>query len=187
MSSKDLPQAEQFFSFNEFNSYEISDLKISVGKINESILTTTYEINLFISSKEQMYSVSKRYTEFHGLWDTVTEKYKNFNYPEFPSKIQIFNKNETRKKFFDVFLRTILNLGKKHPEIKRDIMKILFEFLFPDAPEVKSEVFKKIRKLSYDSNFPDSNEIFNLEERKLKIKENSKNNEDMNKGITYLI
>src|SRR5579872_3576986 len=104
-------ESPTYFTLNEFYSLDISDLLISVPKINDSILTTTYEVNLYIITKELLYTVNKRYTEFAGLYDTIKMKYQNVNFPEFPSKMQLFKKLETRKKYFDIFLRTILQMG----------------------------------------------------------------------------
>jgi hypothetical protein len=93
-------------------------------------------------------------------------KYKNFNFPEFPSKMQLFKKLETRRKYFDTFLRTVLNIGNNHSQIKKDIMKILYEFLF-SSHEVKLEQFKKTRRASFEKNIVEkSTETFQLEESK---------------------
>ena len=164
MVNKETPITTPIFSFNDFNTYEISDLNISVPKVNDSILTTTYEVSLYIISKELLYTVNKRYTEFAGLFDTITMRYKNFNFPEFPSKLQLFNKVETRKKYFDTFIRTVLHIGHNHKEIKKDIIKILYEFLFPNN-DLRLELFRKTRRSSFDNYCQDrTDETFSLME-----------------------
>jgi hypothetical protein len=186
---KEVSIQSQPFTLNDFINYDLSDLIISVPKINDSILTTTYEVCLYINSKELMYTISKRYTEFAGLYDIITMKYKNFNFPEFPSKIQLFKKLETRRKYFDVFLRTVMNIGQNHKEIKKDIMKILYEFMFPHH-DAKLETFKSQRRTSFDSLNPDKSfETFPVEETVTQnvVKEQYNSNpEDHSKGMIYL-
>ena len=141
----------QFLSFHEFYSIDSNELDLSVNKINSSILKTTYEVRLLIMNRNVEYTINKRYNEFAGFYDTLTIKYKNLNFPEFPSKFQLFNKEETRKNNFSKLLQFVLTLSVNHREIKRDLMKILYEFLFPQGI-TKPESFKPIHRLSVKDN-----------------------------------
>ena len=97
-------------TFNEFYKIDINDIYLSVTKINSSLFKTTYEITLVIISMKIEYSINKRYNEFAGFYDILTFKYKNLNFPELPSKFQVFKKEKTRQKFFSKLKKLINNL-----------------------------------------------------------------------------
>jgi hypothetical protein len=59
--------------------------------------------------------------------------------------MQIFGKQETSRKFFEDFLNFTINICKKHASIKKDVLKILYDFLFSDvvANKEKEHLSKK--------------------------------------------
>lgn len=123
---------EKIISLQNFVNIPIENIKIKVGNINSSIFhTTTYEVVLIINSDyEYTYKVNKRYTEFQGLYDSLTLRYHNLTFPKFPSKTQVFHKEETRKKYFDSLLIGILILSSMHKEIRKELLSIIYEFIF---------------------------------------------------------
>lgn len=121
------------FSLENFLNMDVNDFKISVPIINDSLFKTTYQVELKIISQGLSHKINKRYTEFEGLHDSVTFRYRNIKFQELPSKFQLFNKLETRRKFFEEFLNFMLGLAKKHKSIKKDIMKIIYDFIFSDV------------------------------------------------------
>lgn len=123
---------ENIIKKQDFLNLSIENINIKIGKINSSILhPTTYEIILVLEMDyEYTYKVSKRYTEFQGLYDSLTFRYHNINFEKFPSRTQIINKEETRKKFFENLLTNILILSAKYKEIKKELLSIIYEFIF---------------------------------------------------------
>ena len=123
---------ENIILLQNFVNIHIEDINIKIGKINSSIFhTTTYEVILIINTDyEYTYKVNKRYTEFQGLYDSLTLRYHNLTFPKFPSKTQVFHKEETRKNYFDSLLHDILMLSSMHKEIRKELLSIIYEFIF---------------------------------------------------------
>jgi predicted DNA-binding protein YlxM (UPF0122 family) len=122
-------------TLSEFLHLDPKDIDLAVTKFNSNILLTTYEIELKIPSKELNIIIQKRYTEFQGFYDSLTIRYQNLTFPEFPSKFQLINKNEKRKKFFDNLLKTVQQLACSHTQIKKDLMKLIYEFVIGSSHE----------------------------------------------------
>lgn len=123
---------ENLIKLQDFVNMPIENIKIKIGSINASLFqATTYEIILILDMEyEYTYKVFKRYTEFQGLYDSLTYRYHNINFEKFPSKTQVFNKEETRKKFFDNLFTNILMLSAKFKEIRKELLSIIYEFIF---------------------------------------------------------
>ncbi len=123
---------ENIVTLEKFVKIPIENINIKIGNINSSIFhTTTYEVVLKIKMDyEYTYKVNKRYTEFQGLYDSLTYRYHNLTFPRFPSKTQVFHKEETRKKYFDNLLVDILMLSSVHKEIRKELLSIIYEFIF---------------------------------------------------------
>lgn len=93
----------------------------------------------------------KRYNEFEALHELIQMKYKNYKIKEFPSKFQIFGKEETRKMYFQNMLNTIIkdhsqenhHSGGMH-ETSRRLLSIIYLFLTSSVEEQK---LKKLRKI----------------------------------------
>ena len=139
-------------NLKEFVSLPISDISIIILKYNSSIFVkTTYEISLEILSTNYNYITSKRYTEFQGFYDSLTLRYKNLKFPAFPSKFQMLNKQDFRKEYFEGLFQSVLQLAQQHSEIKKELLKLLYEFIF--SGEKGTALIKDIkeRKNSIDS------------------------------------
>lgn len=123
---------ENFITLQNFVKIPNENIKLKIGNVNSSFLhTTTYEVVLTVKvDYEYTYKVNKRYTEFQGLYDSLTYRYHNLSFPEFPSKTQVFHKEETRKKYFETFLTDILLLSSVHKEIRKELLSIIYEFIF---------------------------------------------------------
>lgn len=151
-------------TLQQFLKISPDDIDISVTKINSNIfMKTTYEVTLSISSEStNLYidcAVQKRYTEFQGFYDSLTYRYQNLNFPQFPSKFQIIKKEESRKKFFDSLLRTVLKLASAHPEIKKELLKLLYEFVIEknhglEIKKLSDEKRKTSISMSLDAEAP---------------------------------
>jgi hypothetical protein len=144
-------------SLQEFLKIPTEDMEIEVGKFSNNIFVkTTYEVVLYISSEVANLfvecSVQKRYTEFQGLYDSLTYRYQNLTFPSFPSKFQLVNVKESRKKFFDSLLKTVLKLAAGHPEIKKELLKILYDFVMEKngGIEIKALTERKLNNSSGD-------------------------------------
>jgi hypothetical protein len=129
-------------SLQEFLQIPTDRMNISVSKFITNFLTkTVYECLLIIDFEEGNISIEssiqKRYTEFQGFYDSLTYRYQNLAFPTFPSKFQIINQKESRKKFFDSLLKTVVKLAEAHPEIKKELLKLLYEFIFGTGVEIK--------------------------------------------------
>ena len=59
-------------------------------------------------------------------------KFINLSFSTFPSKFQIINRKETRKKKFQVLLNEILGYAREYPNYKKRIFVILYAFLSKD-------------------------------------------------------
>ena len=59
-------------------------------------------------------------------------KFINLSFSSFPSKFQIINRKETRKKKFQVLLNEILGYAREYPNYKKRIFVILYAFLSKD-------------------------------------------------------
>jgi hypothetical protein len=121
-------------SLSEFLQIDPKDLEVGVTKFNSNILLTTYEVSLDINAKDIHLVSQKRYTEFQGFYDSLTIRYQNLIFPEFPSKFQLINKKEKRKMFFDSLLKTVQQLACSHGEIKKDLLKLIYEFVIGTSP-----------------------------------------------------
>ena len=133
---------ENLIKLKDFINLPIENIKIKIGSINASIFqATTYEIILILDMEyEYTYKVFKRYTEFQGLYDSLTFRYHNINFEKFPSKTQVFHKEETRKKFFDNLLANILLLSAKYKEIRKELLSIIYEFIFKNDNKKGEEI-----------------------------------------------
>lgn len=141
---------EFFFKLN------LNNVQVKISKISKNFLITNYEITLDIYDFNLSYRINKRYTEFAGLYDSLKERYKNLNFPEFPSKTQIINKVETRKAFFDSLLKLLFELANKNEENKKDFMKVLFKFLSQNS----SDETGKITNCEHDQYYQDEKKSF---------------------------
>lgn len=123
---------ENIITLQNFIKIPTENIKIKIGNVNSSIFqTTTYEVILVLTVEyEYTYKVQKRYTEFQGLYDSLTLRYHNITFPKFPSKTQVFKKEETRKGFFNTLLNDILMLSSIHKEIRKELLSIIYEFIF---------------------------------------------------------
>jgi hypothetical protein len=135
MSKDTQCQTPPSISLQDFLKVSPEDMEISVAKFSTNIFVkVTYDVVLLIDSDiENIHvdcSVQKRYTEFQGFYDSLTYRYQNLKFPDFPSKFQLVNTKESRKKFFDSLLKTVLKLAAGHPEIKKELLKILYEFMW---------------------------------------------------------
>jgi hypothetical protein len=128
-------------SLSEFLQIDPKQLDIKVTRINSNILLTTYDVELTVASKNIHFTSQKRYTEFQGFYDSLTIRYQNLSFPEFPSKFQLINKNEKRKLFFDSLLKTVQQLACSHSEIKKELLKLIYEFLVGQSEVVKKSSF----------------------------------------------
>jgi hypothetical protein len=160
---------ENLIKIQDFINLPIENIKIKIGNINAPILQpTTYEIILILEMEyEYTYKVSKRYTEFQGLYDSLTIRYHNINFEKFPSRTQIFNKEETRKKFFNSLLSNILFLSAKYKEIRKELLSIIYEFIFKNDNKKGEEAnnFSMSLVISNDKkeNLQNKNLISNLD------------------------
>jgi hypothetical protein len=153
---------EEVLSFDEFSKIPAEHLHIAVPKFNSNIFgITTYEVLISFDEKISKssdlikdYIIQKRYTEFQGFYDSLKIRYQNINFPNFPSKFQLVHKNESRRKFFDSLLKTVLKLAIGHIEIKKEIMKVIYDFFFKirSSENVKSNHQRKASNISTDSN-----------------------------------
>lgn len=124
-----LMNLESTLPFEKFLKQNPAKLKLEIAGTHDKFMITTYEVCLEIYELDLQYKIKKRYTEFAGLYDSLKLRYQNVNFPEFPSKYQVFNKIEIRKKFFNQLLASILNLAMTHQESKKELFRILFKFL----------------------------------------------------------
>ena len=69
-------------------------------------------------------------------------KYKNYRIKEFPSKFQIFNKEETRKQYFQTMLNQVIKdhshegqQGDTMHETSRRLLSIIYLFLTSGVDE----------------------------------------------------
>ena len=136
-------------SLNEFKDLDLSSIFVTVKKWkSKSFLTVTYKIELYINSsiKEKSFEVysEKTYDDFEILYEILVDKFKNISLPEFPPKIQIFNKEETRAKYFDSLLNKLLSLAKNNPESSRTFLSILYQFVIDSTLKEKPKNIKNI-------------------------------------------
>lgn len=157
---------EKHLSLKQFLNINPSKVFIEVPNIKSEFMITTYEVVLDIYEFNYQYTVFKRYTEFAGLYDSLKIRFQNISLPEFPSKFQVFQKKESRKLFFNNFLKSILSLAVSHQESKQEILNILYIFLIESATEekgtlincyenkeyqIKKENFSKFTSISSDN------------------------------------
>jgi hypothetical protein len=125
---------------------DVNKIDISVAKFSDNLFSkTTYEIIMIVEQEAPLNSVEvlvqKRYTEFQGFYESLTYRYTNLKFPSFPSKYQLLNQKETRKKFFDSLLKTTLKLARAHSSIRKELLKLLYEFILDkenDTLEIKN-------------------------------------------------
>jgi hypothetical protein len=166
-------------SLSEFLQIDPKEIDVGVTKINSNILLTTYEVELNVESKNIHFKSQKRYTEFQGFYDSLTIRYQNLNFPEFPSKFQLINKNEKRKLFFDNLLRTVQQLACSHNEIKKELLKLIYEFVLGGGQGSEGYV----KKSSFNDNSSVNGRIDNSELDKSSCATVSFKTSDDNKSV----
>ena len=140
---------ESSLPLSKFLSQDPKKLNIEVANVHQKFMITTYEVTLDLYELDLNYSINKRYTEFAGLYDSLRMRYQNVTFPEFPSKYQLFNKTDDRKKFFTQLLKSLLKLVISHQESKKEVFKILYKFLTESA----SDEVGKLTCTTYDKDF----------------------------------
>lgn len=184
-------------SLQDFLRVPTDRMNISVSKFISNFLSKTlYECLLVLDFEEGNIllecMIKKRYTEFQGFYDSLTYRYQNLKFPSFPSKFQIRKKEEFRKNFFDSLLKSVIKLAEAHPEIKKELLKLLYEFMFGAGVEVKTpspEIIKQIRDLALENSLLNrksslcSNEK-SYEDNSLRVSLNTINLKQSNSGIT---
>ncbi|KAL4499252.1 hypothetical protein ABPG72_006838 [Tetrahymena utriculariae] len=127
---------------------DASSIQIVVQEPERKLLSsvTYYPIDIQLEEVEKI-TVYKRYSEFEALYQVLEMKYHNFKFPELPSKLQVFNKNQTRKKSFQEVFDTILKYAVMYPEKRIDFMQSLFVFLLED---IKNRGKKRVIKKSFN-------------------------------------
>ncbi|EAR97919.2 PX domain protein (macronuclear) [Tetrahymena thermophila SB210] len=128
-------------------SIDASSIQIVVQEPERKILSsvTYYPIDIQLGEVEKI-TVYKRYSEFEALYQVLEMKYHNFKFPELPSKLQVFNKSQTRKKSFQEVFDTILKYAVMYPEKRLDFIQSLFVFLLED---IKNKGKKRRIKKSF--------------------------------------
>ncbi len=115
-----------------FESYQISVIKFETKKLGATI----YKIELLIYNTELNFSneylINRRYSEFRNLYETIMKLVPSLKLPEFPSRIQLIDKEEKRLKYFNLFLNTIYEVAKNNIKFKKDLLTELYKFLFKD-------------------------------------------------------
>ena len=86
-------------------------------------------------------------------------KFKNLEFPEFPSRFQIRNKHETRLKKFQELFDQLLNYAIKFPELKKRLLKMLYIFLIAECKTI--EVSDESLNGNYDSSKPSQKFLIN--------------------------
>jgi hypothetical protein len=75
----------------------------------------------------------KRYSEFEALYDVINMNFKNIdlNLPEFPSKFQVINREETRRNYFERLLNKIVEIycEKITNETNRRLLSTIYVFM----------------------------------------------------------
>jgi len=183
---------EEVLSFDEFLKIPAEHVHIAVPKFNSNIFgITTYEVLISFDEKISKssdlikdYVIQKRYTEFQGFYDSLKIRYQNINFPNFPSKFQLVNKNESRRKFFDSLLKTVLKLAIGHIEIRKEIMKVIYDFFFKirSSENVKPNHERKASNISMDSNLVQENTSMDIE---IKSSYNMKISDDLLSKLNY--
>lgn len=105
-------------------------------------------INKFWSSQEYVIEIklpgfkgktSKRYNDFLAFNEALCTKFKNLEFPDFPSKFQIVNRKETRKDKFTYLFHLIKHYAKEYKELKEKLLSILYTFLVASCKTVYIE------------------------------------------------
>ena len=138
-----------------FESYQISVIKFETKKF-----VTTYIIELLIHNPQlnisNEYLINRRYSEFRILYETIMKLVPSLKLPEFPKKIQLKDKEETRLKYFNLFLNTIYEVAKNNIKFKKDLLIELHKFLFKDNDfkinDLNENQIKKVFKINSETN-----------------------------------
>ena len=138
-----------------FESYQISVIKFETKKF-----VTTYIIELLIHNPQlnisNEYLINRRYSEFRILYETIMKLVPSLKLPEFPNKIQLIDKEETRLKYFNLFLNTIYEVAKNNIKFKKDLLIELHKFLFKDNDfkmnDLNENQIKKVFKINSETN-----------------------------------
>lgn len=127
---KVIPLEQEFLSLSH-RAFQLAVVSFKT----ETFSGAKYKAVMYIYSPElklsNEYSVYRRYQEYLALYKKYTAKYPKEKLPEFPSKIQLINKEESRLKYFDSFLKTLYERAKMNEECKSNIYKMLYDFYFP--------------------------------------------------------
>jgi hypothetical protein len=137
-------------NIHDFLALDPTLLEIGVINFRSTIVLTLYEIQVKIPQMNLTYNIEKRYTEFQGLYDSLLIRYQKLQIPEFPSRYQIINKKEKRKQYFDTLLKTIHELACMHNSIRRDLLKLIYEFVFSKEGGVYKSIDDKDRDKDKD-------------------------------------
>lgn len=68
--------------------------------------------------------------------EALLTKFKNLEFPDFPSKFQLVNKKETRKERFSSIFHLIKIYAKEYTELKEKLLNMLYTFLLVQCKTV---------------------------------------------------
>lgn len=81
-------------------------------------------------NKKSVVRSYKRFSEFESLYELLKNKFPAYEIEEFPSKFQIFGKEDTRKSYFQNLLNQIIrDYAKENLQVNKDLMRIIYNFL----------------------------------------------------------
>lgn len=106
-----------------------------------------YIVEVYISKRLVMRCM-KRYSDFEALYEVIRMNFKNIdiNLPEFPSKFQVINREESRRNYFEKLLNRILEIycEKITNETNRRLLSTIYVFMVGEQlKEANSQLFSE--------------------------------------------
>ena len=158
--------------FEKLVEIPIDDMKMKCNYfIQKKLGLNVYRVELLIycpnESIARDYYADRNYFEFKELYDKYLKKYPDEKLQEFPSKF-IFTKNqeETRMKYFHMFLNKILE-GAKDENKSEDNLYLLYNFLFEHKDTVAIKLNKEMIKETFNKEVEDT-DIVDIDQKEIK-------------------
>ena len=154
----------KIISFEKLLEIPIDDMKMICNNfIQKKLGLNVYCVEFIIFSPNESisrdYYSYRNFFEFKDTFELYIKKYPDNKFPEFPSRIAFTKaQEETRMKFFHMFLNKILEEAKNENKTE-DILNILYNFIFGQKDVIYNKLTKEKIKIIFNKDVQDSDII----------------------------
>lgn len=127
--------------------------------------------------------INKRYNDFSAFNEALLTKFKNLEFPDFPSRFQLLNKKETRIEKFSELFKRILEYASKYPELKERLLNMLYTFLVASCKTIQSNLSQSNLSPGDKSQKSKRKKLLNLLSKGFKFRNKNKDEKKRRKSV----